>query len=220
MKKLKIFNNWSCVEFCTLISIIMDKRIRIAVLGESNIGKTSIIERFIYDEFQLFPIATIGCITYFINKKINDENVQICINDTAGQERFNSLPKMYYRNIDAYIIIYDITNKNSFTQIQSWIDIVNIYGNNDPVIFFTGNKIDLNSERVIKYETAQNFFNKKYSELKLSGLSYMEISAKSGINVDAMINLVSNHCYINKKYETIVNKENGNGNQNPKKNCC
>ena len=112
---------------------------------------------------------------------LDDTTVKFEIWDTAGQERYHSLAPMYYRGAQAAIVVYDITNANTFTRAKSWVDELHRQARPDIVIALAGNKSDLDkgfySRRTVEYEEA-----KAYAEEK--GLLFLETSAKNADNVD------------------------------------
>ncbi|KAG7764322.1 hypothetical protein KL931_004844 [Ogataea haglerorum] len=147
------------------------------VLGESAVGKSSIVHRFVKDSFTDSRESTIGAA--FLTQTIQiDTNttVKFEIWDTAGQERYRSLASMYYRNAQAALVVFDITQELSLDKAKYWIKELQKQANSDIVIALVGNKLDLEEERKISKDEAQAFAN----EL---GLMYAEVSAKTGENV-------------------------------------
>uniref|UniRef100_A0ABM0GMS3 Ras-related protein Rab-37-like n=1 Tax=Saccoglossus kowalevskii TaxID=10224 RepID=A0ABM0GMS3_SACKO len=113
------------------------------------------------------------------NKVVNVDGskVKLQIWDTAGQERFRSVTHAYYRDAHALLLLYDVTNRQSFDNIRAWLSEINEYANQNVVIMLLGNKADMSSERVVKREEGE----------KLSrdhGVAFMETSAKTGMNVE------------------------------------
>ncbi|KRX04054.1 P-loop containing nucleoside triphosphate hydrolase [Pseudocohnilembus persalinus] len=149
---------------------------KIVFLGDQSAGKTSIINRFIYDNFTGNEQPTVGI--DFLSKTINleDKTLRLQLWDTAGQERFRSLIPSYIRDSHAAIIVYDSTNQNSFQNISDWIEDVKQERGNDVIIFVIGNKIDLVDDRKVQYEEAQQ----KAQQL---GVNFTEVSAKDGTNI-------------------------------------
>ncbi len=175
-----------------------DNKIKISFLGYSGAGKTSLINNYLYGEFKYNVNSTIGLIHQIQNIFLNDQNIQILISDTSGQEKFNSIPRSYYRNNDAFVIVYDITDQLSFNALKFWIDDVCKYGNENPFIFIVGNKIDIANEfRVISYDKMTKFIK----DLNIKNIMpYTEVSAKSGLNVQTFMKMVVNTCVVNKKF--------------------
>ena len=95
-------------------------QVKVVILGNSGVGKSSIILRFVADNFKSDGEATIGASYMGKIMQFNDKSIKFNIWDTAGQERFHTLAKMYYRDADAAILVYDITNQESFDGLKRW----------------------------------------------------------------------------------------------------
>lgn len=150
---------------------------KLVLLGESAVGKSSIVHRFVKDSFDDFRESTIGAA--FLTQTIQlDENTTIKFEiwDTAGQERYKSLAPMYYRNANAAVVVYDITQESSLDRAKSWIKELQRQANQDIVIALAGNKADLASDRKVSKERAQAFATEE-------GLLFFEVSAKTGDGV-------------------------------------
>ncbi|GMG55666.1 unnamed protein product [Ambrosiozyma monospora] len=147
------------------------------VLLESAVGKSSIVQRFVKDSFTDLRESTIGAafLTQTIQVDLNT-TVKFEIWDTAGQERYRSLASMYYRNAQAALVVFDITQESSLDKAKYWVKELHKQANSDIVIALVANKLDLEEERKISTEEAQTFAN----ELNLL---YFEVSAKTGENV-------------------------------------
>ena len=149
---------------------------KIVLLGDIAVGKTSIFQRFIEKDMSKDHNPTIGCWYNFINIEEKDYTKRIELWDTAGQERFHSLAALYYKNAQAALVVYDVTNKNSLTQAQRWIDELNEKANPNILIILAANKIDLYDERVIQEEQGKSFAEKY-------GLLFKEVSALKNTNI-------------------------------------
>ena len=162
-------------------------KMKVALLGASGVGKTSILHRYAYNNYTKDKEQTIGA--SFATKKVKiDESkyVQLNIWDTAGQERFESIMPMYYRDADIIIIVYDIRDLRSFTRAKKWVGTIkeevtndNNHPNMNPKIMFVGNKIDDEMSRVVKKDDV-NDFCQSITDLNIE-TSYA--SAKTGKNV-------------------------------------
>ena len=119
-----------------------DYTFKIVMIGDSGVGKSCILLRFADDKFNENFYATIGVDFRFKNVMVDDKSVKLQIWDTAGQERFKTITSAYYRGADGIIIVYDITDRNSFAHIKDWLDDVNKYTDNNPLKIIVGNKID------------------------------------------------------------------------------
>jgi len=156
---------------------------KVVFLGETSVGKSSIVSRFTRDEFLEFQEPTIGAAfqTKYI-KLDNDFTVKMEFWDTAGQERYKSLAPMYYRGAKAAFIVYDITNKGSLDNAKYWVKEVTMKGEPGCILIMLGNKIDI-PNRLIEYEEVESF-------TKINNILFSEVSAKTGVNInDIMINV-------------------------------
>ncbi|KAL0124225.1 hypothetical protein PUN28_006220 [Cardiocondyla obscurior] len=148
------------------------------LLGDSGVGKTSLLVQFDTGRFQPGNFAaTVGI--GFTNKVVNvdDTPIKLQIWDTAGQERFRSVTHAYYRDAHALLLLYDVTNKTSYDNIRAWLSEIREHANEDVVIMLLGNKSDCGTERVVKREDGERLAQ----EYKVP---FMETSAKTGLNVD------------------------------------
>ena len=193
---------------------------KILIIGDSNVGKTSILLQYTSNFFQETHIATIG--VEFKLKEITLDNIEYKLNiwDTAGQERFKAITKSFFKAADGIIFVYDITKKTSFTNIKNWFQDAESK-TNDFKSIIVGNKIDLNDERTVTPEEGQNFANKK-------NCPFFESSAKDKINIDEIFLTLLKEILKNKKdvidskikeEEKTINLDNNNIQKKTKK-CC
>ena len=147
------------------------------IIGDSAVGKSNILLRYAHEKFNEDYQATIGVEFGAKNLEINNEKYRIQIWDTAGQENFKSITRAYYKNSVCAIIVYDITNRESFNHINTWID--DCKSQSPKTVFFVlvGNKIDLENERKVDYNEGLNF-------AKENQMFFFECSAKTGKNVE------------------------------------
>ena len=126
-------------------SVDIDLEIKLALVGDSGVGKTSIINQYISQKFNLDVKATIGESHYSKILKLKNQNIQLSLWDTAGQERYRSLSKIFLKNSNIIIFVYDITKSESFINIKKiWAPLVNELIGNDNIIFgLAANKSDL-----------------------------------------------------------------------------
>ncbi|KAJ7324971.1 hypothetical protein JRQ81_017991, partial [Phrynocephalus forsythii] len=139
-------------------------------------GKTSLITRFMYDSFDNTYQATIGIDFLSKTMYLEDRTVRLQLWDTAGQERFRSLIPSYIRDSTVAVVVYDITNLNSFQQTSKWIDDVRTERGSDVIIMLVGNKTDLADKRQITIEEGEQ-------RAKELNVMFIETSAKTGYNV-------------------------------------
>jgi len=129
--------------------------LKLLIIGESGVGKSSLLLRFTDDAFDPEQAATIGVDFKVKTVKVNGDKVKLAIWDTAGQERFRTLTPSYYRGGQGVIVVYDVTSRDSFTKIENWLTELETYSTNqDLVKMLVGNKCDLEShgERVVSKE--------------------------------------------------------------------
>nr|GMD07384.1 ras-related protein RABF2a [Ipomoea batatas] len=146
---------------------------KLVLLGDVGAGKSSLVLRFVKGQFIEFQESTTGAAFFSQTVAVNDATVKFEIWDTAGQERYHSLAPMYYRGAAAAVIVYDITNQESFERAKKWVQELQAQGNQNMVMALAGNKADLLDAR----KEAQ-----KYAEE--NGLFFMETSAKTATNVN------------------------------------
>ena len=151
------------------------------VLGEGRIGKTCLIERYVNRTFQANYIATIGMDIRIKKLEINKADVNISITDTAGQERFRSLTKMFYKGADGILVGFDLTEPNTLEQVNYWIGQIEANKSKEyPLsLLLFGNKCDDKENIKVKEEDIKKM-KEKYK------LEYFETSAKDGTNVKAI----------------------------------
>lgn len=152
---------------------------KLVLLGESAVGKSSLVLRFVKGQFLDYQESTIGAAFLTQTVCLNDTTVKFEIWDTAGQERYHSLAPMYYRGAQAAIVVYDITSYDSFDRAKKWVKELQRQGNPNIVIALAGNKVDLASKRTVEIEESQ-----AYSEE--NGILFMETSAKTAANVNEL----------------------------------
>ncbi|KAI7864690.1 ras family-domain-containing protein, partial [Spinellus fusiger] len=145
--------------------------------GESAVGKSSLVTRFVKDQFDDYRESTIGAA--FLTKDVSlEENrtVKFEIWDTAGQERYKSLAPMYYRNANCAVVMYDITQSSSLEKAKTWVNELQRQADPTIIIALAGNKSDLESRRAVSLQTAQDYADEM-------GLLFIETSAKTASNV-------------------------------------
>ena len=160
-----------------------DKTCQILLIGDSSVGKTSLIQRYANGIFKEEYLATVGLDFYTKQEAINNINVLVRLWDTAGQERFKSLTPNYFKNAEGVIITYDITSSQSFENLKFWINSIktNLGEKNIIIpIIIVGNKLDMEDMRDITREEAEKF-------AKENKYKYFETSAKTGEGVDDAI---------------------------------
>mmetsp|Transcript_32760 Transcript_32760/g.54117 ORF Transcript_32760/g.54117 Transcript_32760/m.54117 type:complete len:195 (+) Transcript_32760:43-627(+) len=152
---------------------------KLVLLGDTAVGKSCLVVRFVRDEFFEFQEPTIGAAFLTQTVALDDSTVKFEIWDTAGQERYRSLAPMYYRGAAAAIVVYDITNPDSFTGAKSWVKELQRRGDPNVVIALAGNKADLEGRRKVQFEEANAYAEE-------NGILHLETSAKNANNVKSL----------------------------------
>jgi small GTP-binding protein len=152
---------------------------KLVLLGERGVGKTSIVNRFVYDKYNYKYEATLG--VDFLSKRVNIEkrSVRLQVWDTAGQESFRCLIPSYIKNSHVAVIVYDITDMNSFRQTQKWVNDAKKERDNDVILVLVGNKADMTEMREVDRSEALDKA-KEYNAL------FIETSAENGFNVNKL----------------------------------
>ncbi len=170
--------------------------LKLLLVGDSNVGKTSLLLKYTDDSYPLEHVATVG-IEYRI--KIFDYKnfkIKLQIWDTAGQERFHSITNNFFRNADGILFVFDLTNSKSFEGAINWIKEAEEVGNFFQKLLI-GNKSDLIDQRVITKEESEKFANEK-------NICFFETSAKENINLKEAFNKIIELIFKNKTDEEII----------------
>ncbi|XP_005182412.1 ras-related protein Rab-43 [Musca domestica] len=152
---------------------------KVVLIGDAGTGKTCIVERFKTGNFMERQGNTIGVDFSMKTISLEGKLVKLQIWDTAGQERFRTITQSYYRSANGVIIVYDITNRNSFANLQKWIEEVRRYTTSSVLLIVVGNKCDLENEREVEFEEAQQM-----CQYIPEVLYVLETSAKENRNID------------------------------------
>ncbi|XP_032725999.1 ras-related protein Rab-5B-like [Lontra canadensis] len=148
---------------------------KLVLLGESEVGKSSLVLRFVKGQFHEYQESTIGVAFLTQSVCLDDTTVKFEIWDTAGQERYHSLAPMYYRGAKAAIVVYDITNQKTFTRAKTSVKELQRQASPSIVFALVGNKADLANKHMVEYEEAQAYADD-------NSLLFMETSAKIAMN--------------------------------------
>jgi len=177
-------SDWAAEPAAAAAVIIMAQRaaearpreVKVVLLGDTGVGKSSLVLRFVTNNFKPYSESTIGA--SFMSKMImiDSQPIKFQIWDTAGQEKYHSLAPMYYRGASAAIIVYDITRASTFRTLKTWVTELQQQGPTDIAIAIAGNKADLEPQREITTEAAEQYANE-------IGAMYLETSAKDDTNV-------------------------------------
>jgi small GTP-binding protein len=160
-----------------------DRTCQILIIGDSSVGKTSILTRYTNGTFKEEYLATVGLDYYSKDEIFNNKTINVKLWDTAGQERYKSLTQSYFKNAEGVIVAYDITNTESFDNLKFWINSIKANMENKNIfipVIIIGNKTDMEESREIMTEDAEKFAEEnKYK--------YFETSAKTGEGIDKAI---------------------------------
>ena len=169
--------------------------LKILILGDSFVGKTSLLLKFTDGEFPENHIATIG--VEFKEKIVNvmNRDIKLQIWDTSGQERFRSITHNFSRNADGIMLVFDLSNRTTYSHIKDWLNEIQSIDKNIKIILI-GNKIDLENERKVDKKVVEDFAQSK-------NLQYYETSAKTGVNVNEIYKKLAELLLANKTDEEI-----------------
>ena len=149
---------------------------KVLLLGNSDVGESSLLLRFVDSVWNESFVPTIGVDFKVKTIEIGDKKVKMQIWDTAGQERFRNVVSTYFRGSNGILLIYDITSRDSFKNLESWLIEIEKHASDNVLKILIGNKNDLENDRVISVEEGQNFANR-------NGMQFIETSAKMDTNV-------------------------------------
>lgn len=153
-----------------------DYMFKILIIGNSSVGKTSFLFRYADDSFTSAFVSTVG-IDFKVKTVIRREKrMKLQIWDTAGQERYRTITTAYYRGAMGFILMYDVTNEESFNSVQDWVTQIKTYSWDNAQVILVGNKSDMEAERVVTYDRGKQLAEQL-------GLEFFETSAKENINV-------------------------------------
>ncbi|KAA0712716.1 Ras-related protein [Triplophysa tibetana] len=160
------------------------RELKVCLLGDTGVGKSSIVWRFVEDNFDPNINPTIGA--SFMSKTVQYQNElhKFLIWDTAGQERFRALAPMYYRGSAAAIIVYDITKEDSFQTLKNWVKELRQHGPPNIVVAIAGNKCDLSDAREVLEKDAKDYADSIHA-------IFVETSAKNAININEVFIQIS-----------------------------
>jgi Ras-related protein Rab-22 len=192
-------------------------QVKIVLLGDSGVGKSSIVLRYVTDNFKTDEDGTVGGSYMGKIVNMNEKMVKINIWDTAGQERYHSLAKMYYRDANAAILVYDVTNHDSFDGMIRWYNEVRQNSQANIAIAVAGNKEDLVDQETTAYEQAFEF-------AESINAIYKKTSAKSNFGIEQLFKeiLISIYPDLNqpKQAKKSVMLDSKVDKKIKKKNCC
>ena len=195
----------------------MSGNFKFIVIGSSGVGKTAILKRLVDDVFTGESQSTIGVEFIATTIDVDGQSVKLQIWDTAGQERFRSIAKAYFRSAVGVILVFDLTDRKSFEDLNQWLNDVHSLCDPNAVVTLIGNKSDLNAQRAITQSEAESF-------AQMHQLTYLETSALGGDNIQEAFQRTAAAVY----RKSVNNKKDGpvapgpklDANSGPKKGCC
>eukprot|EP01016_Furgasonia_blochmanni_P037868 TRINITY_DN4507_c0_g1_i14.p1 TRINITY_DN4507_c0_g1~~TRINITY_DN4507_c0_g1_i14.p1 ORF type:complete len:283 (+),score=66.85 TRINITY_DN4507_c0_g1_i14:83-850(+) len=160
------------------------KEVKLVIVGQSGVGKSSILLRFVTGDFKEDKTETMGASFLAKSFLYNGRFIKYQIWDTAGQEKYKSLVSMYYKDSKVALIVYDITNKDSFDAMKSWVQELKENGPSNLILAVVGNKIDLEDREQVSWEDAMNY-------AKEIGAIYGQTSAKENKGIETLFQKIS-----------------------------
>lgn len=157
-------------------SIPSEYRFKVILIGDSTVGKTGLYTRYLFDEYRDGARTTLGVEFNVRDIQIQDKSIHLEVWDTAGQERYRGVSKLFYKNAVGLVVVYDITNRDSFTNLNRWISDAQQLVEPHACMLLVGNKSDLEIQREVSMEEGL----RKAQEL---GCKFVETSAKDSINI-------------------------------------
>ena len=156
---------------------------KVILIGESSVGKTNIMSKYLKDQFMEFSKSTIG--VEFSSKTFNVQGhkIKAQIWDTAGQEKYRSMTSTYYKGSKGAFVIYDITRKETFESVDNWINDLKLKGDPNIIVFIIGNKNDLEESREVTKDEGEE-------KGRSFQCGFLETSALSGDNIDEAFDLM------------------------------
>jgi len=154
-----------------------DYLFKLLLIGDSGVGKSCLLLRFADDTYTESYISTIGVDFKIRTIELEGKTVKLQIWDTAGQERFRTITSSYYRGAHGIIVVYDVTDNDTFTNVKQWLQEIDRYASEGVNKLLVGNKSDLTSKKVVEYSVAKEFAD----QLKIP---FLETSAKTALNVE------------------------------------
>mmetsp|Transcript_2244 Transcript_2244/g.6665 ORF Transcript_2244/g.6665 Transcript_2244/m.6665 type:complete len:208 (-) Transcript_2244:296-919(-) len=154
-----------------------DYLFKLLLIGDSGVGKSCLLLRFADDTYTDSYISTIGVDFKIRTVDLEGKTIKLQIWDTAGQERFRTITSSYYRGAHGIIIVYDVTDMDSFNNVKQWLSEIDRYAAPNVNKLLVGNKVDLTSKKVVSTEMAKEFADSL-------GIEFLETSAKNSTNVE------------------------------------
>jgi len=154
-----------------------DYLFKLLLIGDSGVGKSCLLLRFADDTYTESYISTIGVDFKIRTIELDGKTIKLQIWDTAGQERFRTITSSYYRGAHGIIVVYDVTDQESFNNVKQWLQEIDRYACENVNKRLVGNKCDLTNKKVVDYTSAKEYADQL-------GIPFLETSAKNATNVE------------------------------------
>lgn len=154
-----------------------DYLFKLLLIGDSGVGKSCLLLRFADDTYTESYISTIGVDFKIRTIELDGKTIKLQIWDTAGQERFRTITSSYYRGAHGIIVVYDVTDQESFNNVKQWLQEIDRYASENVNKLLVGNKCDLTNKKVVDYSSAKEYADQL-------GIPFLETSAKNATNVE------------------------------------
>ena len=174
-----------------------DYLFKLLLIGNSSVGKSSLLFRFVENVWDDSFVPTIGVDFKLKTLEVNGKKVKLQIWDTAGQERFKNITASYYRGGNGVLVVYDITERESFDNLTSWLIEIEKNANKNVYKLLIGNKCDLEDKRKVTYQEGKDF-------AESNGMKFIETSAKDNTKVQEAFELLTSEIM-----KSAVNKDKG-----------
>lgn len=177
-----------------------DFTIKVVIVGNSGVGKSNLLSRFVQNEFSNDSRATVGVELLTKSYRINKKIIKLHLWDTAGQERFKSITSSFYKGSKGAIIVYDITNRESFTQTDKWLSEIKDLADRKIDVIICGNKCDLEQKRKVSTEEG-------LLKCNINSIGFFETSALNSVNIDEAFKYLIKEIY-ESSIKLVINNDN------------
>eukprot|EP00179_Madagascaria_erythrocladioides_P020433 CAMPEP_0198341004 /NCGR_PEP_ID=MMETSP1450-20131203/46078_1 /TAXON_ID=753684 ORGANISM="Madagascaria erythrocladiodes, Strain CCMP3234" /NCGR_SAMPLE_ID=MMETSP1450 /ASSEMBLY_ACC=CAM_ASM_001115 /LENGTH=203 /DNA_ID=CAMNT_0044046001 /DNA_START=129 /DNA_END=740 /DNA_ORIENTATION=+ len=177
---------------------------KLLLIGDSGVGKSCLLLRFADDTYTESYISTIGVDFKIRTIELEGKTIKLQIWDTAGQERFRTITSSYYRGAHGIIIVYDVTDLDSFNNVKSWLQEIDRFASENVNKLLVGNKNDMTAKKVVETSVAKEFADSL-------GIKFLETSAKTSENVEAAFLAMAGEIKQSMAFQPATNKDNRGG---------
>ena len=178
---------------------------KVVLIGDSAVGKTSLIRLYNYKDIDKCHIPTLACDYFITNENVEGKQVKLLVWDTAGQERFRSISTNYVKNARGILLVYSVTDRNSFNNVSRWLDdIVNVI--DDFLMILIGNKTDLEEERTVSFEEGKKLAN-DYRVPFFETSIYQDKMPEHAMNISDIFHKLAKDIYQTDKERGVLEKK-------------